>query len=581
MSLLLESTVKVSLVIAAGLAVAALLRNRSAAARHWVLAAAMLCAMAMPALELIVPAWGISLPRSAPAALSAPLPGSPLATGAVASDGARLEFAETVAAAPPAKPRPGLSRLLTPAWMLGAGLSLVILAVGLTRLTWLASRARPVQPGTWTRLADEIGRDLSLGRPVQLLQSDHPSLLVTWGLFTPKVILPRAAQSWTEDRAAIVLRHELAHIRRGDWIVQIAGELLRTAYWFNPLLWIACARLRQESEQACDDEVLSSGVEGPDYATHLVELARLLKAESAPRLPAPAIARSSSLERRIRAMLDARLTRTPATRLARFMTAAALFAFTVALAAAQTGPVTLSGSVLDQTGAPVPGAAVVLTNARTQAKFEVTTDESGRFEFVPLPADTYALATTLPGFKKAEDSVTLAGKSVRRDVTLSLGELQETISVRASQLLRMENGTLVTPDGVTVVADVIEVHPKGVLSVSGNVRVSGELSGFQRDLQGCKPSSTGGRVRPPRKIKDVRPIYPPSLRESQTAGKVGLKATIAVDGTVRDVQVVKSMHPDLDNAAIEAVRQWLFDGTLLNCTPTEVTMNVSVDFGIQ
>ena len=50
---------------------------------------------------------------------------------------------------------------------------------------------------------------------------------------------------------------------------------------------------------------------------------------------------------------------------------------------------------------------------------------------------------------------------------------------------------------------------------------------------------------------------------------------------MRDVQVVKSVHPDLDNAAIEAVRQWLFDGTLLNCAPVEVTMNVSVDFGIQ
>ena len=174
--------------------------------------------------------------------------------------------------------------------MLGAGLSLFVLAVGLTRLTWLAARARPVAPGTWTRLADEIGRELSLARPAQLLQSDHPSLLVTWGLLRPKVILPRAAQSWTEDRVAIVLRHELAHISRGDWVVQIAGEILRTAYWFNPLLWIACTRLRQESEQACDDEVLSSGVDGPDYATHLVELARLLKAESAPRLPAPAIA---------------------------------------------------------------------------------------------------------------------------------------------------------------------------------------------------------------------------------------------------------------------------------------------------
>ena len=311
MTVLLGSTLKVSLVVLAGLGVAALLRRRSAAARHWVIAASLLCALALPVLELVVPAWGVSFSRSAGAARV-----GVSESFAVPSDAG----AEAAGVAPePARPAAPvvaaggatISQLVAPAWLLGVGLGLFVLIVGLTRLTWLAARARPVASGRWTRLADEIGRELSLGRPVQLLESDHPSLLVTWGLFVPKVILPRSAQSWTDERAAIVLRHELAHIRRGDWVIQIAGEILRTAYWFNPLVWIACARLRQESEQACDDEVLSSGVDGPDYATHLVELARLLKAEAAPRLPAPAVARSSSLERRIRAMLDARLTRHP------------------------------------------------------------------------------------------------------------------------------------------------------------------------------------------------------------------------------------------------------------------------------
>jgi TonB family protein len=242
------------------------------------------------------------------------------------------------------------------------------------------------------------------------------------------------------------------------------------------------------------------------------------------------------------------------------MTAGALLTFTVALAAAQTGPVTFSGSVFDSTGAPVPGATVVLTNTQTKAKFEVTSGDFGQFTFVPLPADTYALATSLPGFKKAEDSVTLTGKTVKRDVRLSLGELQETITVRASSAVS---------GGVAG-------------GVSGGIPTRQyDRTGFQKELESCQASSTGGRVRPPRKIKDVRPIYPANLRESQTSGKVGLKATIAVDGTVRDVQVVKSVHPDLDNAAIEAVRQWLFDGTLLNCAPVEVTMNVSIDFGVQ
>ncbi len=100
-------------------------------------------------------------------------------------------------------------------------------------------------------------------------------------------------------------------------------------------------------------------------------------------------------------MLDGGMTRTRATRVGRLMTIGALLTFSVALAAAQTGPVTLSGSVTDPTGAPVPGAAVTLTNERTQAKFEVKSDQSGQFSFVPLPADTYALAASLPGFKKS------------------------------------------------------------------------------------------------------------------------------------------------------------------------------------
>ena len=85
-----------------------------------------------------------------------------------------------------------------------------------------------------------------------------------------------------------MLRHELAHIRRGDWAVLIAAELLRAVYWFNPLVWIACSRVRQESEYACDDAVLNAGVEGSEYATHLLDLARTLNANrrtSRPRCP--------------------------------------------------------------------------------------------------------------------------------------------------------------------------------------------------------------------------------------------------------------------------------------------------------
>jgi beta-lactamase regulating signal transducer with metallopeptidase domain len=91
----------------------------------------------------------------------------------------------------------------------------------------------------------------------------------------------------------------------------MAGELLRAVYWFNPLVWIACTRLRQESEHACDDAVLTSGVDATDYATHLLDLARTLNAARRLNVPAPAMARASSLEGRICAMLNDRLDRRP------------------------------------------------------------------------------------------------------------------------------------------------------------------------------------------------------------------------------------------------------------------------------
>jgi TonB family protein len=572
MSLLLASTIKVSLVILVGLGAATLLRGRSAAIRHWVLAAAILCAAAVPALELVVPAWGYGFSSIAhrPQAASAGAGISSPDAGAAE----QIEF--TVSASPQTgarAARPGISGLIVPAWTLGAAISVLLLVVGLARLTWLASRARPVQPGIWTRLADEIAREYGLRRPVRLLESDHPSLLVTWGLVQPKVIIPRAAQDWSADRAAIVLRHELAHIRRGDWLVQIAGELLRSAYWFNPLLWMACTRLRQESEQACDDEVLTGGVEGEEYATQLLELARVLKAEAAPYLPAPAVTRSSDLERRIRAMLDTRLVRKPPARSARFVAAAAVVVVTVAVAAAQVGPAKLSGSVVDSTGAPVAGATVVLTNPQSQAKHEVTTDQAGQFDFVPLPADNYVLEAKLPGFKKIEQTVRLAGSSVRRNLTLALGSLEETITVKAGQSLR---GAVV--GGATMKYTVTKIDAPGATPQADTERYR---QAFERDVKACASSPTGGRVRPPRKIKDVRPVYPAHLQEQKIAGKVVMQGTVGVDGMFREVHVVESVHPELDAAAIDAVKQWQFDGTLLNCAPVEVAVKITVNFSAE
>ena len=224
-----------------------------------------------------------------------------------------------------------------------------------------------------------------------------------------QVQLPADALDWPADRIRIVLAHELAHVRRGDWIVQLAVELLCAAYWFNPLVWLAARRLRLESEQACDDAVLTLGVEGSEYATELVDLARAFRSDRQPFVPAAAIARPSSLERRVRAMLNVKLNRDPITRTASIAAAVVLAAVTVLVAgfgvSAQGQFATVSGGVVDQNGRPINRVRLVLSNAAAQTKNEVTSDASGHYEFVGIPGGTYELLFEVPGMSSIKRGV--------------------------------------------------------------------------------------------------------------------------------------------------------------------------------
>jgi TonB family protein len=90
----------------------------------------------------------------------------------------------------------------------------------------------------------------------------------------------------------------------------------------------------------------------------------------------------------------------------------------------------------------------------------------------------------------------------------------------------------------------------------------------------------GGKVRPPKKIKDVKPVYPEAAKTARVAGIVIIEATIGADGKVIDTKVLRSV-PMLDQAAINAVRQWEFTPTLLNGAPVPVVMTVTINFTLK
>ena len=97
---------------------------------------------------------------------------------------------------------------------------------------------------------------------------------------------------------------------------------------------------------------------------------------------------------------------------------------------------------------------------------------------------------------------------------------------------------------------------------------------------GMAPVRVGGNIKVPTKVKDVRPLYPPAAQNAGIQGVVILEATIDVDGRVGDAKVLRSI-PELDQAAVEAVRQWEFTPTEVNGVRVPVIMTVTVNFSLQ
>ena len=87
----------------------------------------------------------------------------------------------------------------------------------------------------------------------------------------------------------------------------------------------------------------------------------------------------------------------------------------------------------------------------------------------------------------------------------------------------------------------------------------------------------GGKIKPPIKMNDVKPVYPAIAQTAGVTGAVIIEATIGLDGKVIDAKVLRSV-PLLDQAALDAVRQWEYAPTLLNGVPVPVVMTVTINF---
>jgi len=543
--------IKASLILAAAFCVARLFCRRSAAERHILWAAAIGSAALLPLLASFLPPWQPELVSRVAAVLPAI---SRNAAPQVSTFGTEVVVhAEGI---PPAR---SLAYLLSAIWFAGAIISTTLLIAAIFRLKRFAARAQCAPDPRWTRVATDLSRALGLKRTVRVLESCHASMPVTWGFLRPQVFLPASAAEWSDERLRVVLAHELAHVYRFDWLVQLLAEIVRALYWFNPLFWIASSRLHRESERACDDAVVNLGVDGRDYATHLLELVRLLKGSDRRWLPALAMARQPDLERRVIAIVDSTMNRRTVTRRRIFAVMIAAFCLVVPLAAMRPTARQAVPTVQRIRIGELPSVSEAPVSMQTPPEVAV-------YSTPPLYSDE-ARRRGIEGVVTAEVHVDANGNVSGLRVVKGLGfglDQNALLAVRDWQFVPgKRNGS---PVEMTTRVD-----------VEFNLR-NEELNEI---IANDMAHRVGPDVSPPRIIYRVEPEYSESAKAEQITGTVVLDLMIREDGVPNVLRVVRSVRSDLDENAINALEQWRLSPAMKDGMPVKVRVNVEVHFNLK
>jgi TonB family protein len=212
----------------------------------------------------------------------------------------------------------------------------------------------------------------------------------------------------------------------------------------------------------------------------------------------------------------------------------------------------ISGIIVDPTGALVARAKVTTVNTDTGSTMTKVTDNTGSYSFSPMPPGPYNVEVEAKGFMRMlqENVQVKAGQTFGLNFRLRVGAANESLTVAGKP-------AAVVPPPPPPPPPVAAPAGKPV----GPVRVSsGTMAGMA--------------------ISQPVPVYPDEAKAQHVQGVVVLRARISKEGTVKDVQVV-SGPPPLIVSAIDAVRQWKYKPYLLNGEPTEVdtTININYTFG--
>lgn len=482
----------------------------------------------------------------------------------------------------------------------GIALRLIWLGVGLARLSRLRRAGVGADPAEHARLQETMGTRAEVRYVAGFAQP------VTFGVHRPVVLLPESLRTHSPDIREAVLAHELLHVQRRDWLWVLAEESARAVFWFHPAMWWLISHVQLAREEVVDALVVARTGCRRAYIEALMTFAEHTAAGAAlkpmPAGVAPAFARTRHLFRRM--VLISREDTMTAKRL--ILSAAAIVALmavsgwyvvgafplterSAQILQRQPGPLESTANAISRDN-PVPQrvhhepaqypAEAAAENAWVSVTLRLTIDRGGAVaEARPLTLQLRSGPTTITLDSVNPEHVLERATTGSRpgdpleSLTRFRPVLDAVVNAAADAAARWRYEPPARPP---ISVDV-------VFFFSPDLPVSdapAAAASAPRRLEDGNALRVGGNIRVPTKIKDVRPTYPPEAMDAKIQGVVVIEVRIDEAGRVSDAAVLRSI-PALDQAALDAVRQWEFQTTLLNGAPIPLIMVVTINFTLK
>jgi len=302
----------------------------------------------------------------------------------------------------PARPSAWPPRLLA-TWGTVAAALLIRIAYRSHRLAAPIRRQRPVTRSDVAEILEDCKQEMGVHFPISVVQSSSvatPSLL---GFLRPRLLLPeRLLETFDRDSLRTLFRHELAHVRRRDILVNWFATLVHVLHWFNPLVAFAMARMRSDRELATDSLVLSRDGNDDTEAYGLVLIHLLEFATRNEMLPGTVgvLENRNDLRRRITMITTHRRDDyRPSLLAAGLLVAlgALTLTGTTAVADHRPGAASLSGTLTNDEGAPLGKVTVVAIDAAGREHVGQS-NEAGKYD-IRVPEGTYIIRAEANGLR--------------------------------------------------------------------------------------------------------------------------------------------------------------------------------------